>query len=251
MPASPAAIDWRNYLEPSLMCAYYAEGGIVVNVAGERFIEESNPDLPSISAVNKAMKQPPGGIWVILDDRARRAHALYEIPRQSLKPWNLRYAKLSKYFRITRQKGRLVLGVDSLRLALDRGAIEVKGSSIKELCQKMAAHGVNAECLEATITEFNEATASGTGDSIEPRVNSTTPLVKAPFVAIKVAVGISMTHGGVIIDDRARVLDASGDAIPGLFAIPGTAGGVHGSLSSCGVFGVIAADEASEVASAH
>jgi succinate dehydrogenase/fumarate reductase flavoprotein subunit len=53
----------------------------------------------------------------------------------------------------------------------------------------------------------------------------------------------------VAIDTRARALNPEGRPVPGLYAVPGTAGGVHrlhyaGALAACGVYGMIAADSA-------
>lgn len=55
------------------------------------------------------------------------------------------------------------------------------------------------------------------------------------------------TMGGITVDDQARVLDASGAPIPGLFAAGEAIGGVHGrnrlggsSLLEAVVFGRIA-----------
>ena len=59
------------------------------------------------------------------------------------------------------------------------------------------------------------------------------------------------TCGGLAIDTHARVLDRSGNPIPGLFAAGETTGGIHGkdrlggnSLIDCFVFGRIAGEEA-------
>jgi fumarate reductase flavoprotein subunit len=40
------------------------------------------------------------------------------------------------------------------------------------------------------------------------------------------------TQGGLAVDETARVLDASGDALPNLFAAGGAAAGVSGSRAS-------------------
>jgi len=59
--------------------------------------------------------------------------------------------------------------------------------------------------------------------------------------------------GGVSVDDQARVLDASGRPIPGLYAAGEVIGGVHGknrlggsSLLEAVVFGRIAGEKAAK-----
>ena len=63
-----------------------------------------------------------------------------------------------------------------------------------------------------------------------------------------------MTYGGVKVNEATAVLDSGGAPIPGLFAAPGTAGGIHhryygGALAACGVFGRVAGRSAARYAS--
>lgn len=55
------------------------------------------------------------------------------------------------------------------------------------------------------------------------------PLTKSPYYAVEVEPAIHHTMGGVKIDSSARVINRSGDAIPGLFAAGEVTGGIHGA----------------------
>jgi succinate dehydrogenase/fumarate reductase flavoprotein subunit len=70
-------------------------------------------------------------------------------------------------------------------------------------------------------------------------------------VAVRVSPGITHTIGGVRIDERARVLDAAGRHIDGLFAAGADAGGIStggyaSGLAAAVVFGRVAAESAAD-----
>jgi succinate dehydrogenase/fumarate reductase flavoprotein subunit len=74
-------------------------------------------------------------------------------------------------------------------------------------------------------------------------------LAEPPFTAVHVAPGITHTIGGLVVDSRARVLKADGDAIPGLFACGADVGGIStggyaSGLAAALVFALIAAEGA-------
>ena len=76
-------------------------------------------------------------------------------------------------------------------------------------------------------------------------------LQEAPFVAVRVRASVTHTIGGLRIDPQARVLDAEGTPIGGLYAAGADAGGIftggYGSgLAAAVVFGRIAAETAVE-----
>jgi fumarate reductase flavoprotein subunit len=258
LPAPPARIDWSHsgtYLEPILMSSYYAKNSIVVNVKGERFADEG-PGETNAMLANTACQQPAGGLWVIMDHAIRRDFGRYEIPKDAF--WrlsSLRYLPLMKYFNLQTvpyaSGPRRVFTFDSIGLSMDRGALVLKAPSIDDLAAQLARHGVNGNALKKTIAEFNPRVANGTALGLPiPKTKLAQRIDQAPFYAIKVVAGISLTHGGVAIDTRAQVLDKNDAPIPGLFAAPGTAGGIHhlyygGSHSTCGVFGMIAGESAS------
>lgn len=247
MPAPPCEIRWSNFLDPLLLSAFYASHSIVVNSDGERFMDEGPSELNG-EVLDIATRQPPGGLWAILDEAIRREHAVYELPPGSLRPRNLRYSAFLPYFRAHRRGTRPSIGIDGLRLSRARGATVVVARTIEELVEKLAGHGLDPVRLGRTIRGYNSALADRSAALDVPSTGGV-PLVTRPYHAIKLAPGVSMTYGGIAIDSRARVLNTRGAPIPGLRAVPGAAGGVHdryygGMLASCGVFGMIAGAEA-------
>ena len=107
---------------------------------------------------------------------------------------------------------------------------------------------------ERTVADLVEAARAAGGD-VRPAeqlpfdVPSSPKLAEPPFVAVRVYAGVTHTIGGIRIDERARVLDADGVAIPGLFAAGADAGGIftggYGSgLAAALVYGRIAAETA-------
>jgi succinate dehydrogenase/fumarate reductase flavoprotein subunit len=239
LPAPPCRIGWTNYVDPGLLSAFYAEQSILLNGNGERFVDEGAGELTG-ETINASAVQPPGDLWIVFDEDIRRASVGFELQRSVLRLTHLRYSWMIRYLRL---RGRRVV-IDTLSLARDRGAVVHRARTIEELAKKLGPRALE------TIREFNEAVRNGTVDRLPvPRTHAPNPIRRPPFYAIKVAVGVSMTYGGVAIDERARALDGNGRPVPGLYAVPGTAGGVHhlhygGALAPAGVFGMIAGEQA-------
>jgi succinate dehydrogenase/fumarate reductase flavoprotein subunit len=95
-----------------------------------------------------------------------------------------------------------------------------------------------------TLYEFNRQCEAGA--PTPPRKLDAAPLVTPPYYIIEVIPAITFTFSGLRIDPRARVLDESGQVIPGLLAAGADAGGVFhrgyaGGLACALVFGLQAA----------
>jgi succinate dehydrogenase/fumarate reductase flavoprotein subunit len=104
------------------------------------------------------------------------------------------------------------------------------GRTIGELARNC---GIDTQGLERTVAEFNvharsgEDPAFGRGSTIynryqgDPRCKPNpcvAPLERGPFYAVKVVPGSFGTFAGLKTDADARVLDAGGAPIPGLYA---------------------------------
>ena len=123
----------------------------------------------------------------------------------------------------------------------------VTGEDYAQLAQAM---GVDAEALTATMETWNAAVEAKT-DAEFGRTSFASPLNTAPYYAIKVTAGVHHTMGGLKIDANTQVLNADGQAIPGLYAAGEITGGVHGANRLGGnavadfvVFGRIAGEQA-------
>ena len=125
------------------------------------------------------------------------------------------------------------------------------GATYEELAAQI---GVPAEEFAATMNTWNGYVADKNDPDFD-RTSFAKPLDTAPFYAIKVTAGIHHTMGGLQINAKTEVLDASGAAIPGLYAAGEVTGGVHGAnrlggnaVSDIVVFGRIAGTEAAAYA---
>ena len=127
----------------------------------------------------------------------------------------------------------------------------VEGKTCEELAEAM---GVDSAAFAETMANWNQCVADKT-DAEFGRTSFANPLDTAPYYAIKVTAGVHHTMGGLKINTNTEVLDADGNAIPGLFAAGEITGGVHGAnrlggnaVSDFVVFGRIAGKAASDYA---
>jgi fumarate reductase flavoprotein subunit len=151
--------------------------------------------------------------------------------------------------------------------------LEAKGELhvADDLATLAAKIGIPADRLAATVAEYNAAVAAGTLDRLDPPrspgrrfgVIRNAPdripprvVAQAPFYAAPLAVGISCTIGGILIDAHCRAIGEDGAPVPGLYAAGSCTGGVEGGpiagyiggLSKALTTGLIAAEH---IARAH
>ncbi len=180
----------------------YKPGVIAVNRQGRRFCNESD----SYHDMGELMQQhcdsgPEVCAWLIADHR-------------TLRRYGLGYAKPFP----------LPLGPHL------RSGYLVRGRTLRELA---AQAGIDGEQLERTVAQYNEGAADGKdlqfrrgwraynrflGDRTHLPNPCVAPVQEGPFYAVKVVMGDLGTFAGIRTDAQARVMDASGDPIPGLFA---------------------------------
>ncbi len=200
--------------------------GIVVNARGERFLDEG-ADFRNYTYARygrKVLEQPGRFAWQVFDAQVR----------------------------------------DLLRDEYHQPhATRVEADTLLELAGRL--DGVDADAFLRTVLEFNDAVrrdvpfdptrrdGRGTRGLALPKSNWANPLEAPPFEAWAVTCGITFTFGGLAVDRRARVLDAGGRPIRGLFAAgelvgnlfhdnyPGgaglTSGAVFGRLAGIGAAG--------------
>lgn len=198
--------------------------GIVVNLNGDRFFDEGkdfrNYTYSKMGA--EILKQPGALGWQIFDAKTI-----------SLLPDEYRTPRAAKF----------------------------EAASLEELCTRL--DGINEEQFLKTIKEFNDAVDTET--SFNPAIKdnkSTHGLVinksnwankidTGPFTAFQVTCGITLTYGGLMIDEEARVINDEGFAISGLYATGELVGGLYydrypggSGLMSGSVFGKIAGENA-------
>lgn len=141
-----------------------------------------------------------------------------------------------------------------------------RGRSLRELAH---ACGIAAEGLQATVERFNadaregRDTAFGRGGTPYNRVQGepqqqpnpcVAPIEHGPFYAVRIVPGSLGTFSGLRTDASARVLDAGGEAVPGLWAVGNDMSSVLGghypsggiTLGPAMTFGFIAAHDAAQ-----
>ena len=140
-----------------------------------------------------------------------------------------------------------------------------RGDTLAELATVI---GVSPTALSETVAEFNRHAAAGddpafgrgasvydhfNGDRSLPGAAATLgTLEEPPFYAVAIRIGALGTSGGPRTDDRGRVLDRSGEAIPGLWAAGNVMaaptatvyGGAGGTLGPAMTFGYLTGRDA-------
>ncbi|MBF6455121.1 3-ketosteroid-delta-1-dehydrogenase [Nocardia cyriacigeorgica] len=224
---------------PTVMLAERSlPGSFIVDQTGRRFINES---IDYMSYGQRILERERAGdpvesAWIVFDQKYRNSYifAAGLFPRQPLPQ------------------------------AWYEAGIAHKADDPAELARKI---GVPEHTFAETFRRFNEDAMTGTdsefqrgqsaydryyGDpTIQPNPNLR-PLTSGPFYAVKTTLSDLGTCGGVLADERARVLREDGSAIEGLYAIGNTAANVFGrtypgagaTIGQGLVFGYIAARDA-------
>lgn len=200
---------------------FYSNLGVLLDVSGRRFVDESRADHVNAQAVCRA---PEARALLLFDDAAYQLATNTPAAEGMDKP-------------------------DPFTAGYDAGAHAVTASTLDEIEAAVTTWGFECGPLHETVTDYNRQLACE-GTPVPGRQRYRIPLVDAPFRAIEVRPGITMTHGGLRVDAEARVVDAEGEPIAGLLAAGADAGGLNdggyaGGLAPATVFGLQAAATAS------
>lgn len=194
-------VDPRSGIsEPSIFIFPY---GILVNKEGERFTDEAPTTVDACyePVTRRIFAQRDGTAWTILDARHTR--------------------------------------IPNYRLGIRTDKAPVSAHTIAELADKI---GVPADRLQATVDGYNAACSGETWSPLKldgvrtqgltpPKSNWAMPLSEGPFHAYPIISANVFTFGGLKINPEARVLDADGDAIGGLYAAGETVGIYYGNYT--------------------
>lgn len=195
----------------------YAPASVVVNLNGQRFIDESLGD----DLINQAIVQQPQALaFVVLDS---------EIYEKQAKQW----------FDVIRRHGGTI----------------VEGNTLENVAEKLSQQfGLRKDTFLATLQEFNQAVDDGrTAQLVVPKTKNVNKIDKPPFYAVPATAGISGPYGGLKINAKGQVIGIGEEPIPGLFAAPMAAGGVYyryygGAIALCASLGRIAGKNAAAAA---
>ena len=198
--------------------------GLIVNVDGERFVDEG-ADFRNYTYAKygrEILKQPQRAAFQLFDQKSK--HLLRD-----------------EYF--------------------IQQATMVESDTIEELAEGL---DINVPSLVKTIYDYNKSVQDGEFNPTEldgkgtigltpPKSNWAQKFDSPPYVGYAVTCGITFTFGGLKIDTRCRVQDTSDVPIPGLYAAGELTGGLFynnypggAGLMAGAVFGKIAGREAGQ-----
>ncbi|MBV8948436.1 MAG: FAD-binding protein, partial [Solirubrobacterales bacterium] len=212
----PSKVAYNNPYEFTDLTFYHSEHGVLLNLEGKRFCDETVGD--HLNALH------------VLDQSDARALLVYD---QRVR---------DEWMMVPYVEG--VEPLDKFQLAYRRSARAAVADAIEEFEALPDEWGYPGPASRDTLLEFNrqcEAGAPNPGRELDAL-----PLLTPPYYIIEVIPAITFTFSGLRIDPQARVLDESGEAIPGLLAAGADAGGVFnrayaGGLACALVFGLQAA----------
>jgi len=180
-----------------------------INKEGKRYVDES---LGYVANGKAAMKQPGQTVAMIFDENIKKQP-----------------------------------GVTAAVNQFNRLGIEIiEAGSLSELAAKIE---VPASNLEKTIAEFNAAVVNGSAPGAQPPKKAFAYKIDTPkfYAFYPLVPGITITFGGIKINENAQALEPDGKIIRGLYAAGECAGGLFyedyiggGSLANCLVMGRIA-----------
>jgi succinate dehydrogenase/fumarate reductase flavoprotein subunit len=212
----PSKIAYTNPYEFTDLTFYHSEHGVLINLEGRRFCDETVGDHLNTLYV---LDQPEARALLIYDQRVHDEWMMAPYV-EGVEP------------------------LDKFQLAYRRSARAAVAEEIDEFEALPDEWGYPGPATRDTLLEFNRECEAGNPNPT--RTLDSVPLVDPPYYVIEVIPAITFTFSGLRIDPHARVLDESGEVIPGLLAAGADAGGVFnrayaGGLACALVFGLQAA----------
>jgi len=189
-------------------------GGIIVNSQGKRFMNESAPYVDAVKEMyrNNGDQGQTIPAHFIMDQRFRNKYIFGTLFPMKKPP--------QEY--------------------IDSGYFVV-AESLQELAEKT---GIDAQGFLETIARFNQYAVIGIDQDFnrgqsaydryygDPTVKPNpclAPINKPPFYSVKIYPGDIGTKGGLVTDEKARVIKEDGSIIAGLYAVGNTSASVMGN----------------------
>ena len=184
----PATLDHPSKF--TLLTQYHSEVSVLLNRAGQRFCDES------------------------LGDHLNAQETLCQDGATALLVWD---QDIEEQY-VMRPFVAGIPPVDKFAMAVAQGARAASCASLEEVAQAAQSWGFYGAAVRATLESFNADVQRAPERLIPPRTTALVPVARAPLRAMVVQSAITFTHGGVSVDEFARVLDTQGRPVPGLLA---------------------------------
>lgn len=213
---TPAVLDHPSKF--GLLTQYHSEVSVLLNLAGQRFCDES------------------------LGDHLNAQETLLEAGMTALLVWDQRIEE----DHVMRPFVEGIPPVDKFAVAMAQGAKGALCQTLEEVAVQAASWGFDGQAVLATLRRFSDQVRLAP-ETLQPaRTTALLPIDKAPFRALVVQPAITFTHAGIAVNDRAQALDAKGHPIPGLLVAGADVGNVFrrgyaGGLAAALTFGLRAA----------
>jgi 3-oxosteroid 1-dehydrogenase len=211
-------------------------GSLIVNQAGSRFVNEAAPYSDVVHVMyNKNPAAPDIPAWLITDQNYRNRYLFRDVlPALPFPDAWYQSGAVATAWSIEDLAGKIGLPPAALRATVDR---------------------FNGFAFSGTDSDFSRGRSAYDHYFTDPAVipnSCLAALWEAPYYAFKIVPGDLGTKGGMVTDERARVLRPDGSVIKGLWAAGNASAAVMGhSYAGAGstigpamTFGYIAATDA-------
>lgn len=179
-------------------------GVIAVDGTGRRFVNESNSYHDIVLALFARQRAGQQRFYFVCD-----ADFMHKRGLGAVRPWPWNLVQLPRMLR-----DRYLLRADTLAELAAKAGVDVAG-----LKDEVRRH--NGFCVSGVDSDFGKGDSAYNRSWCDPTVQpnpNLAPIARAPFYALPIVPATLGTAMGLKTDAEARVVDASGKPIPGLYA---------------------------------
>ena len=196
--------SWPVCVETHSECIWALDwGGVMVNVHGKRFHDESSSEGFYGRMTEAAMRQPGNVYWVLFNEEIMNNIGTCAV------------------------EGEISRNMEHVR-DIEK-CKRIFADTLDELAEKA---GIDAAGLKESIEKYNSDVDNSGYDTVcgrKHQMGEARPLVKItpPYIAIKCVTCTTSMKGGLKINGKGQVLNNYDEVIPGLYAAGEVAGGLH------------------------
>jgi len=177
----------------------FRQPNLMVNLAGERFVNEEICSGDGCSAGNAVHKQKDGCAFTIFDEAARK-----------------HYDEAGPHERMPGAGPAMPLGAFMKKAQSEGYQHFFMTDTLEDLCVQT---GIDINGLRNTINEYNEDCQTGRDSLFYKKTEYLLPVKQPMFYAARFFCDAYVELGGVKINDKTEVLAKNFDVIPGLYCV--------------------------------